>query len=144
MTPLRAARYEMLNTGFFCTMAEGMIALGEFQQANPLIRDREAVVRRHSEGIHLPEVLRIHASSESRLGRKDAAGVLLREAISKAREQGASAWQLRSTLDLIELESTAGSAAQILQPLLKDFAASDTDRDWLRAKAAVASSNTGF
>jgi hypothetical protein len=109
MTSLRAARYELLNTGFLCTMAEGMVGIGDAGSAMAVIVDCEAAVRRHGDRIHLPEVLRIRAAVAAALGRADEAATLLREALYCARMQGARGWELRIERDLCRFGTTVTS-----------------------------------
>lgn len=100
---LHAMRYELLTTTLEIALVEGMMASDRDAEAAAILA---ATIRRceeTAEGFALPELLRLDARLRDRAGaprREVEAGY--QEAISRADQQGSTAWALRAALNLAD------------------------------------------
>ena len=93
---LRAARYELLVTPFMLMLIWGLVRGDRAREAQDLVED--AISRCHELGelFAMPEFLRIKAELVQRLNSDRATSeILMRDALSLARQHGARAWQDR-------------------------------------------------
>lgn len=99
---LRGMRYELLTTSFEIALAEGLILEGEHPKALTLVDGTIDHCRRSGDAFALPELLRIKAGILKVVQADDVQAMLavLEQSIALSREQGAWAWELRSSMDL--------------------------------------------
>jgi len=99
---LRGMRYELLTTSFEIALAEGLMLVGQHPKALTLVDGTIDHCRRSGDAFALPELLRIKAGILKVIHTDDVQAMLavLEGSIALSREQGAWAWELRSTMDL--------------------------------------------
>jgi ATP/maltotriose-dependent transcriptional regulator MalT len=136
LSSLRAARYEMLTTGFLTTLAEGLAQSGRLDQALEVITQCEDAVERNGDRLHTPEVMRVHASILLSMGDVVTSRAVLERALICAQAQSAAAWELKCACDLVE---RGGYDVQMLRPILGRFGKADDDATWRRAQNLLAS-----
>ncbi|RVI59206.1 transcriptional regulator [Sinorhizobium meliloti] len=107
---LRSARYELLIAPLTIMLAWDLLLTSRLQEARALIEAAVSRCEAIGELFVMPELLRIKAEIAYRLdGDAAASETLLREAITLAREQGAVAWERKSSANLAALTSTHAS-----------------------------------
>jgi predicted ATPase/DNA-binding winged helix-turn-helix (wHTH) protein len=143
LSALRAAKYEMLTTGFLTTLAEGLLAAGDLDRACKIAAECAALMETHGDRLHAPEVLRVQASIHTALGNTRGARTILERALTAARAQSAAAWELRCACDLIDLDGA--NPSMLMQPILSRFGPATRDETWQRAQRmlAVAATSDG-
>jgi predicted ATPase len=107
---LGAKRHHILTPVFAGTMAEGLAALGQFEDAHAAIDHALATVAENENSSDMPEILRIKGhllASVSRSDPSEAKDWLLRS-LELARQQSALGWELRTTMTLARLLSDEG------------------------------------
>lgn len=116
LTRLHGMRYELLTTSFEIALAEGLILAGEHRRALGVARRCIAHCRGSGDAYALPELMRIEAKILGALGEEGDQAVerLLQDSLAMAREQGARAWMLRSSLDLAWLRARQGDEVAAL------------------------------
>ena len=116
LTRLHGMRYELLTTSFEIALAEGLILAGEYRRALGVARRSIAHCRRSGDAYALPELMRIEAQIIDALGEEgdEAVERVLLDSLAMAREQGARAWVLRSSLDLARLRARQGNSEAAL------------------------------
>ena len=93
---LRAARYELLVTPFMLMLLWGLVRGDRSREAQDLVEDAISRCHELGERFAMPELLRIKAELVQRLNSDRATSeILMRDALSLARQQGARAWQDR-------------------------------------------------
>lgn len=93
---LRAARYELLVTPFTVTLLWGLQRAARFREAKDLVEGAISRCEELGELFAMPELLRIKADLVQRLNDDSTTStILIHDAISLARRQGARAWQDR-------------------------------------------------
>ncbi|WP_085610206.1 MULTISPECIES: winged helix-turn-helix domain-containing protein [unclassified Pseudomonas] len=99
---LRGMRYELLTTSFEIALAEGLMLVGQHSKAMTLVNGTIDYCRRSGDAFALPELLRIKAGILKVIQADDVQAMLavLEDSIALSREQGAWAWELRSSMDL--------------------------------------------
>ena len=111
---MRQALAQYRNTGaeehysyFLLLLAESLLKQGQVDQSLDLLAQAETVFKSNGERFHESEVYRLQAESLLRQSRSDreAAEGKLRAAVSVSKQQGAKAWQLRTTMSLVRLLS---------------------------------------
>lgn len=114
LAQLHGMRYELLTTSFEIALAEGMILSGEHARAQPLVDHAIKHCRQSGDAFALPELLRLKASIIKALDGNGTNELMrvLKESIDMSREQGARAWEWRTTMDLARLELEQGRAEQ--------------------------------
>lgn len=109
LSRLRAARYELLTTPFSLALARGLILAGRWSEARDLLIAAAERCEANGECVLVPELLRTQATIMNQAHRdRSAAEDALQRAISLAREQGAIAWERRSSAALAEMRTTCG------------------------------------
>ena len=114
-------RYELLTTSFEISLAEGLIQEGRYAEARTLVNGTIEHCRQSGDAFALPELLRIKAAALKALGQGDAqaAESTLLESLALSQQQGARAWELRTTVDLARLLFERGQRSEAIR-LLKD------------------------
>ena len=93
---LRAARYELLVTPFMLMLLWGLVRGDRSREARDLVEDAISRCAQLGELFAMPELFRIKAELVQRLNSDRATSeILMRDALSLARQQGARAWQDR-------------------------------------------------
>jgi len=110
LTDMRANRQYFLRTLTECYLAEGLAALGRFDEALAVIDEAIADAPAGPEALEAPELLRVRANILLSMPQPDAAEAerCLMESLACARRQGAKGWEQRTTLTLAQLRSTHG------------------------------------
>lgn len=105
LSRLRAARYELLTTPFSLALARGLILEQRLQEAHDLLGSAIGRCEANGERILVPELLRAKAAIASERDEDgSSAEAILQRSIALAREQGAIAWERRSSTDLASLQ----------------------------------------
>jgi tetratricopeptide (TPR) repeat protein len=123
---LHAARYEMLNTEFKLSLAQGLVAMGQSDEALTLIDEAIGMVEENGDLLYMPEALRVKGNVLLSLPqrRPDVAEICFTQSLDWSRRQGARAWELRTAVDLAALWAAQGQrdrARAILQPIFEQF-----------------------
>ena len=123
---LHAATYEVSTTPLAIALAEGLSALGRFDEALALIDGTIAQVERRGDLCYLPEALRVRANLLLAMPRPRAgeAEDSFTRSLALSRRQGARAWELRTATDLALFWSGRGRSAEaraLLQPVFERF-----------------------
>jgi tetratricopeptide (TPR) repeat protein len=123
---LHAVRYEMLNTGFKLSLAQGLMAIGQSGGALMLIDEAIDLIEANGDLLYLPEALRVKGNVLLSLPRRrpDEAQICFTQSLDWGRRQGARSWELRTAIDVATLWSIQGErdrARTILQPLFQAF-----------------------
>lgn len=138
---LQVARYEMLSTGFLTTLAEGLLASGDLDRGCLVIGECAARMETNGDRLHAPDVLRVQAAIVTAIGNAAAGRTLLSRALTSARVQGATSWELKAACDFVD--AGYGDPVLTLRPILSRYGASDSDGLWLRAQRSLASAESG-
>jgi predicted ATPase/DNA-binding winged helix-turn-helix (wHTH) protein len=126
LAELPAARFARRYTSFMAAQAAALGNVGQFVQAHAAIDEAIALSERTSEWWFFPELLRVKAvllALEAH-GETAAAEDHLWRSLRWARKQGALSWELRSTLDLVELwrsQEKVGEALSLLRQVYDRF-----------------------
>ncbi|QJP13834.1 tetratricopeptide repeat protein [Starkeya sp. ORNL1] len=123
---LHAAPYELLSTELNLSLAGGLAAIGQVDEAIALIDESLGQVETNGNRLYLPELLRKKASLLLQLpeSNRNEARACLMQALELSRSQGARAWELRSAIDMAALMTGTGeidSARALLQPVFAQF-----------------------
>jgi predicted ATPase len=124
---LRADRQVLLLAGAICSLAEGLIAQGQLDEALALVDTAIADVHEGAETSHLPELLRIQSEVLVAIAHPDEsrAEEALKRSLGGARQQGALAWELRTAMTLARLRVRQGrgdEGRQLLSSVYARFA----------------------
>ncbi len=119
LAQLHGMRYELLTTSFEISLAEGLILRHQYEKARVLVDGTISHCRTSGDAFALPELLRIKSGLIKVMDGDDvhAASVMLEEARTLSREQGAWAWELRASMDLAKLWLEQGNRLQALELL---------------------------
>jgi predicted ATPase len=123
---LRADRQSVLAARAAYSLAKGLAAKGQLDEARSVIHEAIANALDHGEGLELPELLRVKATillSTPELYASEAEDCLL-QSLEYARQQSAKSWELRTALTLARVRAGQGKreqARQILEPLYEQF-----------------------
>jgi class 3 adenylate cyclase len=107
---------------FMASVAELRGAYGDVEGAAALLDRAEELVRLTGEQWCLPEIMRLQSCFN--VSDHNEATKLLRDSISKARNQGAKLWELRASVSLAELwleQDRRDAAREMLTPLYEWF-----------------------
>jgi adenylate cyclase len=111
--PFFEAHGARLGLPFYCGyLAEACLGLGELEQARSALESSTAAIEASAERFHEPEVLRLRAVLAMRMGDDTEVRALLERSIALSRAQAARAWELRSTMTLVELLAGDGRASE--------------------------------
>lgn len=124
---LHGAGYELLTTTFNIALVQGLVALGQFEQGAILIDDAIRLVKQSGDHLYMPELLRMKGMTLLSLPRPggEQAEDQLMQSLALSRRKGATAWELRTAIDLARLFADRGQreeAKRLLQSSLKGFA----------------------
>jgi predicted ATPase len=129
---LHAAPYELLTTPLDISLAQGLMALGQFEEGISLIDNTIRQVASSGDDVYMPELLRMKGGmlfSSPRHNRNDAEGYLV-QSLQLSRAHGSRAWELRTARDLAALwgcQGRKGDARELLLSAFQQFAeGSDT------------------
>ena len=123
---LHAAPYELLTTPLDISLAQGLTALGRFEEGTSLIDDAIRGVEVNGDSVYMPELLRVKGRtllSNPQHSWHDAETYLVRS-LELGRDQGSRGWELRTATDLAELwadRGRSGQARALLRPLFEQF-----------------------
>jgi predicted ATPase/DNA-binding winged helix-turn-helix (wHTH) protein len=123
---LHAAPYELLTTELNLSLAKGLSAIGQVDEAIALIDESLGRVEANGDLLYIPELLRMKGTIlllQSEFNRDKAEACLLR-ALELSHHQGARAWELRTAIDMATLMASRGeidSARELLQPVFEHF-----------------------
>ncbi|WP_065260080.1 ATP-binding protein [Pseudomonas bananamidigenes] len=111
---LRGMRYELLTTSFEIALAEGLMLGGQHDKALALVDGTIDHCRQSGDAFALPELLRIKAGILKLIDGENVQAIttLLEASIALSRDQGAWAWELRTSMDLARLWLEQGRAEQ--------------------------------
>ncbi len=140
VTTMRANGQTLLLSVAVCSLTEGLVALGRYDEADATIGRLLADFGPGAEASHLPEMLRMQAHvTMSRPSPDDArAEESLARALTVAREQGAVSWELRAATMLARLRQRQGRPAEAVRNLLPIYRRLDEGADAADPRAAAA------
>jgi predicted ATPase len=123
---LHAVRYEMLNTEFKLTIVQGLIAMGQSDEAMTLIGETIRLIEQNEDLLYMPEALRVKGNVLLSLPQRqpDDAEMCFTQSLDWSRRQGARSWELRTAIDLAALWAARGEgdrARAVLQPIFETF-----------------------
>ena len=123
---LHATPYELLTTELNLSLACGLSASGQIDEAISLIDESLAQVESNGNLLYAPELLRVKGTVLLRLPGSglDSAEACFLQAIELSRRHGARAWELRSAIDLAKLLAARGeilAAHDLLRPIFEYF-----------------------
>jgi predicted ATPase len=129
---LHAVPYELLTTPLDISLAQGLAALGRFDEGLSLIDETIRRVEANGDNVYMPELLRVKGSlllSNPQHNCDDAEGYLVRS-LELSRSHGSHAWELRTAMDLAALwagQDRSGDARTLLLSVFQQFSeGSDT------------------
>jgi predicted ATPase len=91
-----------------CTLAEGLAAAGQLNEALAVIGNAIAETEAGSEASQFPELLRVQADILLSMSSADLAEAVVMRALAEARRQCALAWELRTAMTLARLRLKQG------------------------------------
>lgn len=111
---MHGMRYELLTTSFEISLAEGLILGNQHAKALKLVEGTIKHCRKSGDAFALPELLRIKGSilKVVQPGDDDVTVAILEESLTLSQQQGAQAWELRTSMDLASLWLEQGRAAE--------------------------------
>ncbi|WP_375787007.1 winged helix-turn-helix domain-containing protein [Bradyrhizobium sp. Pha-3] len=125
LTELHSARYELLTTMFSVSLAQGLSAIDHHAESLTVIEDAIALVEENGDVSYMPELLRTKANVLLSMSQPkyDEAELNLLRSLEWSRNQGALAWELRTSVDLARLLAKKGrsDARSLLQPVYARF-----------------------
>ena len=140
---LRAARYGMMTSPFNLALAEGLAAIGRFDESMRVIDDGIRQVEANGDAIYMPELLRVRgvvlfAMPEPRIEEAEADFIA---SLELSRRQGAHACELRTAIDLSKLMAAQGrrqEACALLEPVFAGFDVGPETADLKSAECLLA------
>jgi tetratricopeptide (TPR) repeat protein len=123
---LHAAHYELLTAPFNTALAEGLAAIGRFEEGVALIDESVRLVEANGDVTYMPELLRVRGRLLLAMPRPDMdeAESHFVQSLQWSRRHSARAWELRTAVDLANLLADRGqsdSARELLQPVFGQF-----------------------
>jgi len=122
---LHATPYELLTTALDISLAQGLIALGRFDEGGELIDETIRRVEANGDNMYMPELLRTKGDMlRSNPHYRDESESYLARSLALSVSQGARAWELRTAIDLATLYAGRGrsnDARGLLLPVFKRF-----------------------
>lgn len=123
---LHAATYEVSTTPLAISLAEGLSAIGRFDEALALIDRTIGQVETRGDLCYMPEALRVRANVLQAMQhpRTDDVEESFTRSLALSRCQGARAWELRTATDLAACWARRGRSADaraLLQPVFEQF-----------------------
>jgi predicted ATPase/DNA-binding winged helix-turn-helix (wHTH) protein len=122
---LHTAPYELVTTPLDISLAQGLTALGRFEEGISLIDEATRRFEVNADNVYMPELLRVKGAmflTRSPHDCDEAEGYLL-QSLELSRRQGARAWELRTATDLATLWAGRGRSgeARALLPVFEQF-----------------------
>jgi predicted ATPase/DNA-binding winged helix-turn-helix (wHTH) protein len=123
---LHAAPYKLLSTPLAIWLAQGLMALGRFDEGISLIEETTQHVDANGDNVYMPELLRVKGSiliANPKHDRDDVEGYFLRS-LELSRADGSHGWELLTATDLAALwaaQRRFGEARALLQPVFQQF-----------------------
>jgi predicted ATPase len=106
LAEIHAVRYELITTEFKISLAQGLTARGQHDEAMSLIDGAIEHVGSNGDTCYMPELLRVRAGLlQSKARPFDEVEACLMHALELSRSQGARSWELRTASDLAVLLS---------------------------------------
>jgi tetratricopeptide (TPR) repeat protein len=123
---LHTATYEVFTTALEISLAQGLTAIGRFDQSMTVIDKAIERVEANGDFCYMPELQRIKANLLLSMPHPtaDAAEDFFVQSLELSRRQGARAWELRTATDLAAFwanHGSAGEAKALLQPVFAQF-----------------------
>ena len=123
---LHEVRYEMLNTEFKLALVQGLMAMGQSDEAMTLIDETIRLIEQNEDLLYMPEAMRVKGNVLLSLPqrRSDDAEMCFTQSLDWSRRQGARSWELRTAIDLASLWAGQGQrdrARAALQPIFAEF-----------------------
>src|SRR5215472_567771 len=123
---LHAVGYGMLNTAFKLSLAQGLMATGQSDEALTLIDEAIGMVEDNGDLLYMAEALRVKGKVLLSLPqrRPDDAEFCFTQSLDWSQRQGARSWELRTAIDLAALWAAQGQrerAHGVLQPIFGQF-----------------------
>ncbi|NVH75771.1 ATPase [Paraburkholderia sp. JPY432] len=116
---LRMYRYELYTPESSCALALALAAIGQTDQAVPIIDDEIARIQRHGTSYCMPELLRVRGDVLAAAADETGAARQFEQAIALADNQATLSWRLRAVTSLARLRLKQGRGGETIQ-LLKD------------------------
>jgi predicted ATPase/DNA-binding winged helix-turn-helix (wHTH) protein len=141
---LHAARYEVLNTLFYISLATGLSKIGRLDDALAVTEDTIRRINDNGELVYMPELLRVKAGVLLAMSQsnQDDARASLTQSLELSRRQGLRAWELRTAIDLGALliaQARRAEARKLLRPVADQFVDGSEAADLQAAKRLLAS-----
>jgi predicted ATPase/DNA-binding winged helix-turn-helix (wHTH) protein len=123
---LHAQTYEVFTTALEISLAQGLTALGQFDESITRIDKTIERVETNGDFCYMPELLRIRANLLLSMPHPtaDDAENCFTQSLELSRRQGARAWELRTATDLAAYLASQGRSAEgqaLLQPVFEQF-----------------------
>jgi tetratricopeptide (TPR) repeat protein len=136
---IHAIGYETLTTELSVSLVHGLTAIGQYAEAMELVDRVIRSVEANGDDLYMPELLRMKAAVFLTMPprREDEAKDCLSRSLTLSRQQGARAWELRTTIDLARLvagQGEIGVAAEMLRPVFDTFVEGLHTMDLVRAQ----------
>jgi predicted ATPase len=141
LAKLHAAPYELLTTPLDISFAQGLAALGRFDEGISFVEETTRRVEVNGDSVYMPELLRVRGRmllSNPQHRRDDAEGYFVRS-LELSRADGSRAWELRTATDLALLwvgQGRSGDVRALLLPVFEQFT-EGRDTDDLKAAEGV-------
>lgn len=122
---LYETRHQILTTVFATALAEGLAAVGQFEEALRTIDGAIGQIGEKGESFDMPEMLRVKGHILLSSGRPGEAESFLLRALEMSRAQSALGWELRAALSLARLWRQTGRDAEardLIAPLYARYA----------------------
>ena len=123
---LHATTYEVFTTALEISLAQGLAAIGPFDEAITRIDKTIERVETNGDLCYMPELLRIKGNLLLSMPHSiaDDAENYFTQSLALSRHQGARAWELRTATDLAALwvrQGRSADAQSLLQPVFEQF-----------------------
>jgi predicted ATPase len=141
---LHALPYELVSTELRLALARGFFALGRFDESLGTINQAIELIEANGDFLYMPEALRLKGGillSVPQSTEKDAEACF-KQSLELSRQQGALAWELRTSTDLAKLQASRGQkdkARALLQPVFQQFTEGLDTADLRAAKTFLGS-----
>jgi predicted ATPase/DNA-binding winged helix-turn-helix (wHTH) protein len=140
---LYETRHKIMTTVFATAMAEGLVASGQFDEAQHAIDGALAQIG-EGESFDLPEMLRVKGHVLASSGHPAEAERWLKRALDASRRQRALGWELRAAITLAKLWREGGRAKEaraLVAPLYARYQEGLDSLDLVAAKALLDAKN---
>jgi tetratricopeptide (TPR) repeat protein len=123
---LHALHYEVRNTELKIVLTQGLLAIGQVDDAIRLIDDTVSKIEENGDFFFMPEALRVKGCALLAMPkpRVDDPEVWLMRSLELSRRQGARGWELRSAIDLARVRANRGEPEDgraLLQAIFQEF-----------------------